>query len=113
MAYRSLRPLPCSTRSVIRLLSMSVTLSATTSLTRSPVPYATDSAVWCLMWDTQPSNRVTSSLLRTTGNFSGTRTDCILAIASGRPRVTSNRKFKPTMVALSVMGDVPLSTISN
>jgi hypothetical protein len=33
-----LRPFPCSTRSVIRWLSMSVTFSATTSLARKPVP---------------------------------------------------------------------------
>ena len=38
MAWRSLRPLPCSTRSIIRVLSTSPTLSATTSETRRPAP---------------------------------------------------------------------------
>ena len=38
MAQRSLRPLPCSTRSVMRSPSTSVTFSATTSLARSPAP---------------------------------------------------------------------------
>jgi hypothetical protein len=33
-----LRPLPCTTRSVMRWLSTSPTLSATTSLARKPVP---------------------------------------------------------------------------
>jgi hypothetical protein len=33
-----LRPLPCSTRSIMRLLSMSETLSETTSDTRSLAP---------------------------------------------------------------------------
>ncbi len=35
---RSFRPLPCSTRSVMRLLSMSVTFRPMTSLARRPVP---------------------------------------------------------------------------
>ena len=52
-------------------------------------------------------------MLKTTGNLRGTRTDCIFDMTSGRPRVTVNRKFKATMVALSVIGEVPLSTISN
>ncbi len=38
MASRSLRPLPCSTRNSMRSESMSPTLSATTSETRSPAP---------------------------------------------------------------------------
>src|SRR4051812_2889003 len=38
MALRSLRPLPCSTRISMRVLSMSPTLRATTSDTRSPAP---------------------------------------------------------------------------
>src|SRR5216683_3185534 len=44
MAWRSLRPLPCSTRSSIRSESMSPTLSATTSETRRPAPYAVPNA---------------------------------------------------------------------
>ena len=38
MAWRSLRPLPCSTRSSMRSESTSPALSATTSETRSPAP---------------------------------------------------------------------------
>jgi hypothetical protein len=38
IALRSLRPLPCSTRISMRVLSMSQTLSETTSETRSPGP---------------------------------------------------------------------------
>ena len=41
---RLLRPLPCSTRSSMRSESISPTLSATTSETRSPAPYAMASA---------------------------------------------------------------------
>src|SRR5215469_2432916 len=44
MAWRSLRPLPCSTRSSMRSESTSPTLSATTSETRSPAPYAVANA---------------------------------------------------------------------
>src|SRR5438132_8157884 len=40
MAWRSLRPLPCSTRSNMRSESTSPTLSATTSEMRSPAPPA-------------------------------------------------------------------------
>src|SRR6202022_3578229 len=40
MASRSLRPLPCSTRNSMRSESISPTLSATTSETRSPAPPA-------------------------------------------------------------------------
>ena len=36
--YRSLRPLPCSTRITIRVLSMSSTLSEMTSEARNPAP---------------------------------------------------------------------------
>ena len=38
MTLRSLPPLPCSTRMIIRLLSMSETLSETTSVARRPAP---------------------------------------------------------------------------
>src|ERR1700738_4555233 len=41
IAWRSLRPLPCSTRSIMRLESISDTLSETTSETRSPAPSET------------------------------------------------------------------------
>src|SRR3546814_9368048 len=37
-----------STRSSMRLLSILLTLSDETSATRSPAPYATDRAAWCL-----------------------------------------------------------------
>ena len=38
----------------------------------------------------------------------GTRTGCILAISSPRPSVTSKKNFSPVIVALSVIGEVPL-----
>src|ERR1700676_20468 len=38
MTLRSLPPLPCSTRMIMRLLSMSETLSETTSVARRPAP---------------------------------------------------------------------------
>src|SRR5215471_3851216 len=44
VAWRSLRPLPCSTRSSMRSESTSPTVSATTSETRSPAPYAVANA---------------------------------------------------------------------
>ena len=38
---------------------------------------------------------------------------CILAIKSIRPSVTSKKNFKPVIVALSVIGEVPRSTMSS
>ena len=34
-------------------------------------------------------------------------TGCILAISSPRPSVTSKKNFRPVIVALSVIGEVP------
>jgi hypothetical protein len=48
MAWRSLRPLPCSTRIIMRFESTSQTFSATTSMARRPAPQATLSAALCL-----------------------------------------------------------------
>ena len=54
--------------------------------------------------------RETSSQLRTTGKVRGSFTGCILAISSMRPSVMSKKNFSPVSVALSVMGDEPVST---
>ena len=54
--------------------------------------------------------RATSSRLSTTGSVRGTRTGCILAISSPRSSVTSKKNFRPVIVALSVIGEVPRST---
>ena len=86
---------------------MSVTLSDTTSLTRKPVAYATDSAVWLLRLGAAAIRRDTSSRLSTTGSFCGTCNGFIRAISWLRPSVTSKKNFRPTMVALIVTGDVP------
>ena len=94
----------------MRWLSTSVTFRCTTSLARSPAPYATDSATWCLMLRAAASRRETSSLLSTTGKVRGSFTGCILAISSRCPSVTSKKNFRPVRVALSVTGEVPVST---
>src|SRR5271165_1282243 len=60
---RLLRPLPCSTRSSMRSESMSPTLSATTSETRSPAPYAVASAALYFGPGAACSSTVTSSTL--------------------------------------------------
>src|SRR5882762_9653299 len=64
---RLLRPLPCSTRNSMRSVSISPTLSATTSETRSPAPYAVASAALYFGADAACSSSVTSSTLSTTG----------------------------------------------
>ena len=45
--------------------------------------------------------------LSTTGSVRGTRTGCILAISSGRSRVTSLKNFSPVIAALSETGEMP------
>ena len=86
---------------------MSVTFSATTSLARRPVPYATDSAVWCFRLRAAAIRRAASSRLKTTGNVRGIRTGCIFTINSPRSSVTSKKNFSPVMAALSDTGEVP------
>jgi hypothetical protein len=81
----------------MRSLSTSATFSATTSLARSPAPYATDSAVWCFRLPAASISRRTSSGLSTTGNTRGTRTGRILTISSGRSSVTVKKNFSPVI----------------
>src|SRR5437773_2029531 len=71
MACRSLRPLPRSTRSSIRSESTSPTLSATTSETRSPAPYAVASAALYFGPGAACSKSATSSTLSTPGSRRG------------------------------------------
>jgi len=51
-----------------------------------------------------------SCVLNTTGTVRGSFTGCILAISSPRPSVMSKKNFSPVSVALSVMGEAPVST---
>ena len=51
--------------------------------------------------------RATSSRFNTTGKVRGTRTGRIFAINSPRSSVTSKKNFKPVIVALSVIGELP------
>src|SRR6201998_4517025 len=71
---RLLRPLPCSTRSSMRSESTSPTLSATTSETRSPAPYAVANAALYFGLGAAWSSSVTSSTLSTAGSRRGLRT---------------------------------------
>jgi hypothetical protein len=52
-----------------------------------------------------------SSVLSTTGTVRGTFTGCSLATTSLRPSVVSKKNFNPVSVALSVIGEVPASTM--
>src|SRR6266850_3747167 len=87
IALRSLRPLPCSTRSSMRSESISPTLSATTSETRSPAPYAVASAALYFGPGAAWSSSVTSSTLSTAGNRRGSRTMVSRRARSGRSSV--------------------------
>ena len=86
---------------------MSLTFSATTSLARKPVPYATDSAVWAFRLRAAAIRRAASSRLNTTGSVRGIRTGCIFAISSPRSSVTSKKNFNPVIAAFSDTGEVP------
>ena len=76
----------------MRLLSMSVGLSATTSEARRPAPYATLSAALYLRPGAACRKRQTSSGLSTTGSFRGWGTNGKWATASGLRSVTMKRK---------------------
>jgi hypothetical protein len=56
------------------------------------------------------SNDAASCTLSTTGTVRGSFTGCMRAISSPRHRVMSKKNFSPVSVALSVMGEVPVST---
>jgi len=105
--------LACSTRRVMRWLSMSPIFRATTSLTRSPVAYARARAVWCFRLPAAAIRRFTSSGLRITGSLRGRCTGCIFATNSGRSRVTLKKNFNPLIAELSEAGETPLSTRCN
>jgi hypothetical protein len=59
------------------------------------------------------SSRATSSRLSTTGSLCGSRTALIIVINSPRPSVISKKNRRPVMVALSVIEEVPCSTMCN
>ena len=91
----------------MRLLSTSLSFSPTTSLARSPAPYATESAVWYFKLGAAAIRSLTSSRLNTTGSVRGTNTCCIFAISAPRSSVTPKKNLSPVMVALSVIGEAP------
>lgn len=72
IAYLSCPPLPCSTMSVMRLLSISLTFSETTSRTRSPAPYATAYVALYFGCAAQAINALTTSRFNTTGKLRAT-----------------------------------------
>src|SRR5215469_5842992 len=92
IAWRSLPPLPRSTRSSMRSESISPTLSVTTSETRSPAPYAVANAALYFGADAACSSSVTSSTLSTVGIRRGYGTTVSCRARSGRSSVTVKRK---------------------
>src|SRR6185437_8581408 len=81
-------PLPCSTRNVMRSLSMSDTFKFATSDTRRPAPAATLSAALYLRPGAASRSRATSSWLSTTGALRGSFTILRGRTRSGRSSVT-------------------------
>ena len=92
---RLLRPLPCATRSSMRSESISPTLSATTSETRSPAPYAVANAALYFGPDAARSSSVTSSTLNTAGIRRGCGTTVSRRARSGRSSVTVKKNAGP------------------
>ena len=109
----SLRPLPCSTRMTIRLLSISSTFSAITSAARSPAPYATEKAALYFNPGAASRNRSTSSWPSTVRSVRGWWTWLILASKSARPRVTSKKSSRAVTAAFTLPRRTPRSTKSS
>ena len=110
MALRSLRPLPCSTRISIRVLSMSPILRAATSDTRNPAPYAVPRAALYFGPGAASSSRPTSSTLSTAGNLRGKRARIRRRDRSGRSSVTVKKKRSAETEPL-IVGVVPRSRV--
>jgi hypothetical protein len=56
------------------------------------------------------SSAAASCTLSTAGIVRGSFTGCMRTISSLRPSVVSKKNFRPVSVALSVIGEVPVST---
>ena len=108
MAWRSFRPLPRSTRSSMRSESTSPTLSATTSETRSPAPYAVASAALYFGPGAACSSSITSSALSTAGSRRGWRTTVSRRARSGRSSVTVKKKRRAETALLILGGCIRL-----
>jgi len=84
------------------------TLSATTSETRSPAPYAVASAALYLGPGAACSRSVTSSTLSTAGSRRGNRTTVSRRARSGRSSVTVKKKRKAETALLMLGGCMPI-----
>ena len=103
-----LPPLPRSTRSSLRSESISPTLSATTSETRSPAPYAVANAALYFDPDAARSSSVTSSTLSTAGIRRGCGTTVSRRARSDRSSVTVNKKRRAETALLMLGGCTPI-----
>jgi hypothetical protein len=92
----------------MRSESTSPTLSATTSETRSPAPYAVANAALYFGPGAAWSSSVTSSTLSTTGSRRGWRTTVSRRARSGRSSVTVNKKRRAGTALLMPGGCIPL-----
>jgi hypothetical protein len=92
----------------MRSESTSPTLSATTSETRSPAPYAVASAALYFGPGAACSSSTTSSALNTAGSRRGWRTTVSRRARSGRSSVTVNRKRSAETALLMLGGCIPL-----
>jgi hypothetical protein len=87
---------------------MSPTLSATTSETRSPAPYAVASAALYFGPGAAWSSSVTSSTLSTAGSRRGSRTMVSRRARSGRSSVTAKKKRSAATALLMLGGCTPV-----
>jgi hypothetical protein len=92
----------------MRSESTSLTLSATTSETRSPAPYAVANAALYFGPGAAWSSSVASSTLSTTGSGRGWRTTVSRWARSGRSSVTVNKKRRAETALLMLGGCMPL-----
>jgi len=92
----------------MRSESMSPTLSATTSETRSPAPYAVASAALYFGPGAARSRSVTSSTLSTAGSRRGSRTIVSRRARSGRSSVTVKKKRRAATALLMLGGCMPI-----
>jgi len=92
----------------MRSESISPTLSATTSETRSPAPYAVANAALYFGADAACSSSVTSSTLSTVGIRRGYGTTVSRRARSGRSSVTVKKKRSAETAPLIVGGCMPL-----
>jgi len=107
IAWRSLPPLPRSTRSSMRSESMSPTFNATTSETRSPAPQAVANAALYFGADAACSSSVTSSTLNATVMRRGCGTTVSRRAKSARSTVTVKKQRRAETALLVLGGCMP------